>query len=193
MSGDAQTDRRWANLSPAGRVRRALAASLVAFLVAVHALALLHRVLPARATAALPAAIRPFGRRLERIAHWDMFRTMNETEQLVVQGRGRQGPWFDLANPFVRGSDLRSRFVDRRLRGFHDRLRGPRRLERFGRPYLAYLCRVGRVEHPDLHEVCVVRLVSARLDDDGVVLEGPHRRIALRRLCGGAPRPRSGE
>lgn len=192
MSGESQTERCWANLSRAERVGRALAAALVALLVAVHALALLHRVLPARATAALPAAMRPIGRRLERIAHWDMFRTMNETEQLVVQGRGWQGPWFDLANPFVRGSDLWSRFIDRRLRGFHDRLRGPRRLERFGRPYLAYLCRVGRVEHEDLREVCVVRLVPARLDDDGAVLEGPHRRIALRRLCAGAPRQGSG-
>lgn len=161
-----------------------LAASVVGFLVVLHAASLVLRLLPDRIPDGLPEVVRPLGKRMERIARWDMFKSLFEEEQLIVEGSGRTGPWFDLANPFVRGLHLWSRIVDARLRKFHGRLHGPRRLDRWGRPYLAYLCRAGKAEHPELYQARVVRLVPPAVDDEGVETRGPKRWVSLRYRCG---------
>lgn len=172
---DIGTGRPWATLSPRQRAQRVLAAALVVTLVLLHGAALAHRLLPAEVRAGLPAPARALGPRLDRVARWDMFRTIRQDHPLVVEGRAATGAWFDLANPFVRGLDPWRRLVDRRLRAFHDRLRGGRRLQIWGRPYLAYLCRVG--PH-DLRETRVVQL-----EDAG------RRTVVLRYRCGDPVRP----
>lgn len=155
-----------------GRLRRAAAITFVTFVVALHLGGLAYRLLPSRATSRLPRPVQKVAARLERTARWDMFRTLGTVDRLVVEGSDATGAWYDLANPYHRGLDPWLRFVDRRLRAFHDRLNDKRRLSIWGVPYLRHLCRVGALEHPRLHQARVVRIPS----------RDPSRKLVMLRL-----------
>lgn len=116
-------------------------------------------------------------------SHWRMFVGEARFGDIVLETETSNGDRYQLENFRWNGKSLWERAKDARLRKLQARLKQKPQRMRWGRHYLAYICRTYRHDLPDMEVIEIIRTKPLILNDEGKRRSRPKRRVVARYNC----------
>jgi hypothetical protein len=171
---------RWRELGPLGMLARVAAAVFVATFVTLG----VSRALPKEHW--IKARVAPLEAKTSSLrlgSNWRMFVGEARFGFVLLETELPNGERYQLESSRWDGKSWWERAKDLRLRKLQAKLKTQAQRRRWGKHYLAFVCRTSRQELPDIETIEIIRTKPMILDDVGKRRSRPQRRVLATYDC----------